>query len=68
MQADAESVAKKSVGIYDLERQSQVRFTALAEWTQTKQVPEECSLELFAYMYPSGEVVASHRNLSCRPI
>lgn len=68
MQADAESVAKKPVGIYELERQSQVRFIALAEWTQAKQALEECSLELFAYMYPSGEVVASHRNLSCRPI
>lgn len=68
MQAEAESVANKPVGIYELEKRGQVRFTALAEWTQTKQVLEECSLELFAYMYPSGEVAASHRNLSCTPI
>jgi hypothetical protein len=68
MQADAELVAKKPVSIYGLEKQDQLRFTGLAEWTQTKQALEECSLELFAHMYPSGEVAVSHRNLTCIPI
>jgi hypothetical protein len=67
MLSEAESLADKPVSLYGLERQGKVRFNAIAEWTQTKKVFEECSVELIAYMYPSGEVTVSHRNLSCIP-
>lgn len=65
MRSEAESLAEKPVTLYDLERQGKIRFTGLAEWTRTKQAFEECSVELLAYMYPSGEVTVNHRNLSC---
>jgi hypothetical protein len=67
MRSEAESLAGKPASLYGIERQGKVRFTAIAEWTQTKKVFEECSVELTAYMYSSGEVTVSHQNLSCLP-